>query len=314
LAQLPVDADIGTLRLPIVGAAPLPTSVREDFAAHTGRRLLEGYGLTEATCAGTWTRPGEERSGSVGRALPGQQIKAVRIGGDGSWADCAPGQAGVLAIGGPAVFAGYVTDPDLGGPRVSRAGVVRDGWLDTGDLGRVDADGFVYLTGRAKDLIIRGGHNIDPRVIEEALLRHPAVATAAAVGRPDRHSGDVPVAYVVPAGPGRFDEAELLAWAAAAIGEPAARPKHIYPVDEIPVTAVGKQFKPALAADAAVRAVTEALVAADLPDARATAAHENGRLVLTVTGADSDRVRDAVAGFALNVRSGPSPAPATAAQ
>ena len=90
----------------------------------------------------------------------------------------------MLVISGPAVFAGYVSDPDLAGPRVSREGIVRERWLNTGDLGSVDADGFVYLTGRAKDLIIRGGHNIDPRVIEEALLRHPAVAAAAAVGRP----------------------------------------------------------------------------------------------------------------------------------
>jgi len=311
LAQVPVDADISSLRLPIVGAAPLPASVRAGFAAHTGRPLLEGYGLTEATCASTWTRPGEERPGSVGRALPGQQVKAVRIGDDGSWIACAPGETGVLMIGGPAVFAGYVTDPALGAPRVSRDGVVRDGWLDTGDLGRVDAGGFIYLTGRAKDLIIRGGHNIDPRVIEDALLRHPAVTAAAAVGRPDRHSGEVPVAYVVPAGPGRFDEADLLAWAAAAIDEPAARPKHIYPVDAIPVTAVGKQFKPALMADAAVRAITEALAAAGLTGARATAAHEDGRLVITVTGADPGRVRDAVAGFTLTVRSGPSPAAQT---
>ena len=311
LAQVPVDADISSLRLPIVGAAPLPASVRAGFAAHTGRPLLEGYGLTEATCASTWTRPGEERPGSVGRALPGQQVKAVRIGDDGSWIACAPGETGVLMIGGPAVFAGYVTDPALGAPRVSRDGVVRDGWLDTGDLGRVDAGGFIYLTGRAKDLIIRGGHNIDPRVIEDALLRHPAVTAAAAVGRPDRHSGEVPVAYVVPAGPGRFDEADLLAWSAATIDEPAARPKHIYPVDAIPVTAVGKQFKPALITDAAVRAITEALAAAGVADARATAAHEHGRLVVTVTGADPGRVRDAVAGFALTVRSGPSPAAQT---
>ena len=217
----------------------------------------------------------------------------------------------MLVIGGPAVFAGYVTDPALGGPRVSRDGIVRDGWLNTGDLGTVDAGGFVFLTGRVKDLIIRGGHNIDPRVIEEALLAHPGVAAAAAVGRPDRHSGEVPVAYVVPAGPGRFDEAGLLAWAADAIDEPAARPKRIYPVTEIPVTAVGKQFKPALAADAAVRAITDALAAAGLPDARATAAHEDGRLVVTVTGADPGRVRDAVAGFTLTVRSGPSPAEQT---
>ena len=218
----------------------------------------------------------------------------------------------MLAIGGPAVFAGYVTDPRLGGPRVSTDGVVRDGWLNTGDLGRVDADGFVFLTGRAKDLIIRGGHNIDPKAIEDALLAHPAVAAAAAVGRPDRHSGEVPVAYVVPATPGRLDEADLLAWAAAAIGEPAARPKHIYQVDAIPLTAVGKQFKPALAADAAVRAVTEALAEAGLPDARVTAEHEDGQLVVTVTGADPARVRDAVAGFALTVRCGPLARPQAA--
>jgi fatty-acyl-CoA synthase len=313
LAQVPVDADTSSLQLPIVGAAPLPSSVREDFADRTGRRLLEGYGLTEATCASTWTRPGEERPGSVGRALPGQQVKAVRISKDGSWSDCAPGETGILVIGGPAVFAGYVTDPGPGGPRVSRDGAVRDGWLDTGDLGRVDPGGLVYLTGRAKDLIIRGGHNIDPKVIEDALLAHPAIAAAAAVGRPDRHSGEVPVAYVVPAQPGRFDEADLLAWADTAIGEPAARPKRIYPIDSIPVTEVGKHFKPALAADAAIRAVTDALTAAGLPDARATAAHEDGRLVVTVTGADPGRVREAVAGFALTIRTGSSPVAQTAA-
>ena len=304
LARLPVNADISSLRLPIVGASPLPSAVREGFARRTGVRLLEGYGLTEATCASTWTRPGEERPGSVGRALPGQQVKAVRIGDDGSWADCAPGETGVLAIGGPAVFAGYLTEPGSGGPRVSRGDAVRDGWLDTGDLGKVDADGFVYLTGRAKDLIIRGGHNIDPRVIEEALLRHPAVAAAAAVGSPDPHSGEVPVAYVVPAGPGQFDEDELLAWAGTAIGEPAARPKRIYPIPAIPVTEVGKHYKPALAADAAVRAATEALANAGLQAGglQVTAEQEHGRLVVTVTGADSGQVRAALAGFALAVR------------
>ena len=132
-----------------------------------------------------------------------------------------------------------------------------------------------------------------------------------AVGRPDRHAGEVPVAYVVPADPGRFDEAGLLAWASTAIDEPAARPKRIYPMTEIPVTAVGKHFKPALTADAAVRAITEALAAAGVADARVTAAHEDGRLVVTVTGADPGRVQDAVAGFALTVRTGPPPAAQT---
>jgi fatty-acyl-CoA synthase len=305
LTDVPVDADIAALRLPIVGAAPLPSAVREAFAAHTGRRLLEGYGLTEATCATTFTPPGQERPGSVGRVLPGQQVKAVRADGDGPWADCAPGETGVLVIGGPGVFAGYVTDPGTGGPRVSRGDTVHDGWLNTGDLGSIDADGFVYLTGRAKDLIIRGGHNIDPRVIEEGLLSHPAVAAAAAVGRPDRHSGEVPVAYVVPTDPAQFDEAELQAWARTTIGEPAARPKRIYPIEAIPVTAIGKHYKPALAADAAARAAADVLAEAGLPEAQVTAAYENGRPAITVTGSDPNGVREALAGFPLTIRALP---------
>jgi fatty-acyl-CoA synthase len=304
LSQIPVDADITSLRLPVVGASPLPPSVREDFAAHTGRRLLEGYGLTEATCASTFTRPGEERPGSVGRALLGQQLKAVNIDG-GSWTDCAPGEVGVLAIGGPAVFAGYVADPAHGGPRVSRDGIVHDGWLNTGDLGRVDPDGFVYLTGRAKDLIIRGGHNIDPRIIEDALLRHPTVRAAAAVGQPDRHAGEVPVAYVVPTDPDRFDEAEVLAWAGTVIGEPAARPKRIHPLAEVPTTAVGKQYKPALVADAAERAVSDALAQAGMAVRAVRASYPEGRLTVTVTGGDPEQVRATVAGFPLQITTAP---------
>ena len=117
LTRVPVDADIRSLRIPIVGASPLPAAVREGFTRHTGRHLLQGYGLTEATCASTWNRPGADRPGSVGQALPGQQVKAVRIAADGSWQDCAPGEPGVLVIGGPAVFAGYVTDSRGAGPR-----------------------------------------------------------------------------------------------------------------------------------------------------------------------------------------------------
>ena len=302
LTQVPVDADISSLRVPIVGASQLPTAVREEFARHTGRRLLEGYGLTEATCASTWNRPGADRPGSVGQVLPGQQVKAVRTGADGSWQDCAPGEPGVLVIGGPAVFAGYVTDPRGSGPRVSQGDMVRDGWLDTGDLGHVDTDGYVYLTGRAKDLIIRGGHNIDPRVIEEALLEHPAVTAAAAVGSPDAHAGEVPVAYIVPADPGAFDEAALLEWATKTIGEPAARPKRIYAIPAIPLTAVGKQFKPALAADAARHAVAEALDRAGVSAAEITVTPGEGGLLVSVAGADPGQVRSALAGLPLTVR------------
>jgi AMP-binding enzyme len=140
LAQVPVGADISSLRLPIVGASPLPATVREAFAQHTGRRLLEGYGLTEATRASTFTPPGEERPGSAGRALPGQRVKAVRVAGDGSWADCAPGEIGALAIGGPAVFAAYVSDPDAAAHEDGRLVVTVTG----ADPGRVHdaATGF----------------------------------------------------------------------------------------------------------------------------------------------------------------------------
>jgi fatty-acyl-CoA synthase len=302
LTQVPVDADISSLTVPITGAAPLPAAVRDRFARHTGRRLLEGYGLTEATCASTWNRPGADRPGSVGQALPGQQVKAVRAGASGSWQDCAPGEAGTLAIGGPAVFAGYVTDPQDGGPRVVRGDMVRDGWLDTGDLGHVDADGYVYLTGRAKDLIIRGGHNIDPRVIEEALLGHPGVTAAAAVGMPDAHAGEVPVAYVVAADPGAFDEAGLLEWAESTIGEPAARPKRIYAIPAIPLTAVGKQFRPALAADAARRAVAAALEGAGVSAGEITVTPGEAGLAVSVTGADPLQVQSALAGLPVTVR------------
>ena len=102
----------------------------------------------------------------------------------------------MLAISGPTVFPGYVIGRDENGYVLDGLGKLVDGWLDTGDLARVDEDGFVYLSGRAKDLIIRGGHNIDPAVIEDALLAHPQVTAAAAVGRPDAHAGEVPVAYV----------------------------------------------------------------------------------------------------------------------
>lgn len=119
LLRVPVDADIGSLRLPIVGASPLPTAVRDGFARHTGVPLCEGYGLTEATCASTVCLPDDGRPGSVGRALPGQQVKAVRLGVDGTWQDCGPGEAGVLVIGGPAVFAGSSSRSSAPTPRRS---------------------------------------------------------------------------------------------------------------------------------------------------------------------------------------------------
>lgn len=266
LAGCPVDADISSLKFAVVGASALPTAVRTEFEAHTGVPLLEGYGLTEGTCASARSFAAEPRPGSVGKRLPYQAMRVVNVAPDGTWTELPAGAVGTLLVGGPTVFAGYVTGHDDEGFVLDHLGKVRDGWLDTGDLARIDEDGFVYLTGRAKDLIIRGGHNIDPAAVEDALLRHPAVAAAAAVGRPDSRAGEVPVAYVSLTPGCRCSEEDLGAYVAVCDLEPAAKPKSVTILDALPVTDVGKPYKLALRADAARRAVQEAL--ADLEGVR----------------------------------------------
>ncbi|WIY06343.1 AMP-binding protein [Amycolatopsis mongoliensis] len=278
LAHVPVDADISSLTFPIVGAAPLPAAVRRQWREHTGVDLVEGYGLTEGTCASARGFPGAPRPGTVGQRMPYQKIKAVRIDGDG-WTDLPPGEPGVLVIRGPNVFPGYLRRTAEGAVP-DPAGKVVDGWLDTGDLGSVDAEGFVRLTGRAKDLIIRGGHNIDPAVIEEAMLAHPAVSGAAAVGRPDRHAGEVPVVYVTLHAP--TPEPELLEWAASRVPERAAVPKAVHVVPEIPLTVVGKQYKPALRQDALRRVAEDEAAALGLGDVRITVELDGGEPVVVV--------------------------------
>ncbi|WP_372669231.1 acyl-CoA synthetase [Amycolatopsis kentuckyensis] len=259
LAQCPVDADISSLRFAMVGASPLPAAVRESFQACTGITLVEGYGLTEATCASARSFPDTPRPGSVGQRLPYQRLKTVRVREDGTWEDLPPGRTGVLAISGPTVFPGYVTGHDERGHVLDGLGKLVDGWLDTGDLARVDSDGFVHLAGRAKDLIIRGGHNIDPAVVEDALLAHPAVTAAGAVGRPDAHAGEVPVAYVTLAAGASVTEEDLCGWARERVPESAAAPKTVTVLDALPLTDLGKPYKPALRADATRRELAEAL-------------------------------------------------------
>ncbi|MFC8617222.1 acyl-CoA synthetase [Micromonospora purpureochromogenes] len=257
LAQCPVDADISSLRFPLVGASPLPAAVRDTFHAHTGTALIEGYGLTEATCASARSFPDVSRPGSVGQRLPYQRMRVVST--DGTWEDVPPGVTGLLAISGPTVFPGYVTDRNENGPVLDGLGKLVDGWLDTGDLARIDEEGFVWLAGRAKDLIIRGGHNIDPAVIEDALLAHPQVTGATAVGRPDIHAGEVPVAYVTLAPGATVTENDLRDWASERVPDRTAAPKTVTILDELPVTAVGKLYKPALRTDAIRREVRAAL-------------------------------------------------------
>jgi acyl-CoA synthetase (AMP-forming)/AMP-acid ligase II len=259
LAGCPVDADISALRFAVVGASPLPQAVRHAFEIATGIDLVEGYGLTEATCASVLSLPGHARAGALGQRLPYQQVKAVEVGPDGAWTDLPPARTGVLVISGPTVFPGYVTGRGPEGPVLDGLGKLHGGWLDTGDLASVDAEGFVSLRGRAKDLIIRGGHNLDPAVIEQALLAHPDVTAAQAVGRPDVHAGEVPVAFVTLAPDSTVSSEELCAWAGLRVPEQAAAPKSVTVVDSIPLTEVGKPFKPPLRAEAARQAVSEAL-------------------------------------------------------
>ena len=266
LAQIPVDADISSLKLPIVGAAPLPPAVRDAFEARTGVALCEGYGLTEGTCVTAVNWPGAPRSGTVGQRLPYQEARTVKIDeATGNWTFLPENEVGTLVLRGPNIFAGYLVD--TGSRRDVRAGgKVKDGWLDTGDLASVDGDGFIRLAGRAKDLIIRGGHNIDPATIEDALLAHPDVTAAAAVGRPDPHSGEVPVAFVTLATGTERSADELEAWAADHVPERAAAPKHVEIVDEIPLTSVGKPYKPELRRRAAEQAARDALAETGLGD------------------------------------------------
>ncbi|MGY4766783.1 acyl-CoA synthetase [Kribbella sp. CWNU-51] len=304
LAGRPVDADISSLRFAVVGASPLPPAVRDGFESATGIRLVEGYGLTEATCVSALSFPDHPRPGSVGQRLPYQQVKAVQVTADGEWVDLPAGRVGVLAISGPTVFPGYVSDRGPDGPVLDGLGKLRDGWLDTGDLASVDPDGFIHLAGRAKDLIIRGGHNIDPAVIENALLAHPAVTAAQAVGRPDVHAGEVPVAFVTLAPGADATAEELRTWASDHVPEQAAAPKAVTVLDALPVTLVGKPFKPALRAEATREAIADAL--RDMPSVTGVrGAVEDGAVVAVVglaPGADESSVKEALDRFAITWR------------
>ncbi len=269
LMQQPTQGrDLGSLEYGLCGAAPMPVELMRNFQASTGLKILEGYGLTEGTCVSTCNPPlGERRTGSIGLRLPLQAMKAVVLDDAGAYVrDCRVGEAGLLAISGPNVFAGY-RDPD------QDRGLwleMHDGrrWLNTGDLGRQDADGYFHLTGRKKELIIRGGHNIDPASIEEPLHRHPAVQLAAAVGRPDMHAGELPVAYVQLRPGGHATEDELLCFARDQITERAALPKAIRLVAAMPLTGVGKIFKPELRQREIVDALRTALDDAHAPASR----------------------------------------------
>jgi fatty-acyl-CoA synthase len=298
LAQVPVDADISSLKMPIVGAAPLPPAVAAAFEARTGIALCEGYGLTEGTCASARSWPDARRPGTVGQRLPYQQARAVAIDDTtGEWTFLSANKVGTLVLRGPNIFPGYLVRDDAG-PALRTDEKIKDGWLDTGDRASVDAGGFIRLAGRAKDLIIRGGHNIDPATIEDALMEHPEVTAAAAVGRPDPHSGEVPMAFVTLTAGCRLTPDELEAWAGDRVPERAAAPKHVEIIEEIPHTAVGKPYKPELRRRAAEQVARAAVAETGLSD-QVRAVLIDGSLEIHVARSDrDDAVRDALSQYA----------------
>jgi len=205
-------------------------------------KILEGYGLTEGTCASSFNPyHGQQKVGSIGLRLPYMQMQILMVDSDGKFVrEADVDEIGAVCIKGPNVFNGYLDD-------AQNQGIwPKEGWLNTGDLGRQDRDSFFWLTGRTKELIIRGGHNIDPAAIEDPLYRLPGVQVAAAVGRPDPYAGEVPIAYVQLQEDTDLSEAQIIEYLKKEIGERAAIPKEVYIVDQIPLTPVGKIFKPSL--------------------------------------------------------------------
>jgi long-chain acyl-CoA synthetase len=186
LKDMPADA-LSALNLAISGGEPLPVNVAAAFEQRWHKRLHEGYGLTETSPVISINMPWSYRPGSVGLLLPGLEARIVREDGSVAPAD----ECGEIQVRGHCVMKAYLNRPEE-----TAAVIDRDGWFRTGDAGRLDADGYLFITGRLKDVIIVGGDNVYPKEVEDVLVQHPAVAEAAVVGRPDSQRGEVVVAYV----------------------------------------------------------------------------------------------------------------------
>ncbi len=257
LMQRPVDADVSTLKTAISGSAPLPIELYNRFKAATGVEISEGYGLTEATCLVSCNpMDGIKKVGSVGIPMPYTDVRILQLDGGGEVVkQCGVDEVGEICIANPGVFERHTYhEADKNKNLFAELRYLR-----TGDLGRLDADGYLWITGRAKDLIIRGGHNIDPAEIEDALVAHPAVAFVGAIGQPDAFAGELPCAYVELVKGGEVTSEALMDYAKQHIRERAAIPKHVEVVPELPKTAVGKILKNELRKLAVGRVYAEVL-------------------------------------------------------
>jgi fatty-acyl-CoA synthase len=244
LASVPLQGvDISSLRAVRTGAAPLPPELAQRFEQAFGLQIHESLGMTETAGLSTVAPPGlSAPAGCVGWPLPHAHVRIVALNSDDQATShtLPAGEKGMVLYQGPNLFSGY-----LDAAETARS-FTPDGWLITGDVGFIDTQGRLHLSGRAKDLIIRGGHNIDPKVIEDALGEHPAVALCAAVGAPDAYAGELPVAFATLKPGSPVTEAELLAFTAERVDEGPAKPKSITVLSAMPVTNVGKIYKPEL--------------------------------------------------------------------
>lgn len=247
ILEHPVNGDLSRVRLAITGSAATPRALAKRFIELTGLSVHEILGMTESGGATAIDPAGVEATiNCVGLRLPYSRISIhTRLAEGKIGEECAANETGILVVSGPTVSPGYLNASQ-------GADNFQDGLLNSGDLGHLDEEGHLFLSGRSKDLIIRGGHNIDPVVIEDVLAAHPAVAAAAAVGQPDAYAGERPVCYVTLKPNHVATAEELLEFAQKGIPERPAWPCIIHILDELPLTGVGKIYKPALRANAAL--------------------------------------------------------------
>ena len=299
------DGSITSLKRVLVGGAPLAKATIARIVEMTGgAEVIEGWGMTE-TCGFSVLNPhGKTKVGSVGLPFPGVEVQIRRFNRDDVVGEtCAIDEIGELLVRGDIVIKNYLD---------ARPGAFSgDGWLRTGDSGRIDSDGYLWITGRLKDIIIRGGHNIDPALIEEPAYQHPAVQLAAAVGKPDKYAGELPVLYVQLKSGAITSEEELAAFVRERILERAAVPKSIVIVPEIPLSGPGKISKLLLRRQAIVEVFQEEVDRLAFSDVeiRATVREDRlaGDIVVLSGGSTLDierraRVAATLSGFAILFR------------
>ncbi|MPY59049.1 long-chain-fatty-acid--CoA ligase [Streptomyces spongiae] len=223
-----------SLRLALAGGSAMPVELAKEFHARFGLHVREGYGLSETSPVASFAPPDTlPRPGSIGLPIPG--VRMALIADDWTELD-GPDAIGEIAISGPNVMKGYHGRPE------ATAAVIRDGWFRSGDLARRDEDGYYYIVDRAKDMIIRGGFNVYPREIEEALMTHPAISLAAVVGVPDPRHGEEVKAYVILHPGASFAPEDLVAWCRERMAA-YKYPRLVEVREEFPTTSTGKILK-----------------------------------------------------------------------